>query len=264
MNILIQLMETPHQLEQVRKLEAAIWGRDESVPIHQTSTAVKNGGFVLGAFIHDELVGFQYSFPGFDGNIPYLCSHTLGIKKEFRKMGVGRKLKLAQKEMALRKNYELITWTYDPLETVNGYLNLHKLGAVCSTYLNDAYGELADGLNDGLASDRFLVSWSIQNEKRVSRIDSIETINCAFQVSIRNGFLFPNQVQAKVHDNLVLVPVPGNFQQMKRESMSIAKEWRNRCRSVFTSYFDEGWEATDLRRDNKNNNLFYYLLEKRR
>lgn len=254
----IRNLQTVTELEKVRELEALIWSLEDSVPVNQTVAAVKNGGFVLGAFLHDKLIGFQYSFPGFDGTKVYLCSHSLGIHPDYRAFGVGEKLKWAQKKTALLKGYDLITWTYDPLETVNANLNLHKLGGVCSTYMEDVYGEMNDGLNSGIATDRFLIEWRLKSEsvKRDLDRDALHVI----KTEQFNGNLTPKEIHMSLAHDTLFVSVPGNFQTIKTENFSLAKQWREATRKVFIHYFKEGYIATDLLKEKQNH--YYYVLKK--
>jgi predicted GNAT superfamily acetyltransferase len=264
----IRSLQTVDELERVRQLEAIVWSFEDSVPVNQTITVVKNGGFILGAFLHNELIGFQYSFPGFDGKEVYLCSHSLGIHPSYRKYGIGEKLKWAQKGLAEDMGYELISWTYDPLETVNGNLNLHKLGAVCTSYLEDAYGEMDDGLNSGIATDRFLVEWrmdEIQGKEGATKIGQTERLvdlqNIVMETTEKDGFLVPGDINYCLESDLLFVPVPGNFQEIKSADFSFAVEWRNVTRKIFTNYLRNGWHVTDLIK--KGQNQYLYVLEKR-
>lgn len=254
----IRNLQTVTELEKVRELEALIWSLEDSVPVNQTVAAVKNGGFVLGAFLHEKLIGFQYSFPGFDGAKAYLCSHSLGIHPDYRAFGVGEKLKWAQKKTALLKGYELITWTYDPLETVNANLNLHKLGGVCSRYMEDVYGEMNDGLNSGMATDRFLVEWRLKSKsmKRDLDRDALHVI----RTDQFNGNLNPVEIHLNLAPDTLFVSVPGNFQTIKTEDLSLAKQWREATRKVFLHYFKKGYTATDLLKEKENH--YYYVLQK--
>jgi predicted GNAT superfamily acetyltransferase len=261
-SIIIRTIETIEGLEAVRKLEELVWSKEEAVPVNQTMAAVKNGGFVLGAFSEKQLIGFQYSFPGFDGEKCYLCSHSLGIHPELRKYGIGEKLKWAQKKAAAEKGYNLITWTYDPLETVNGYLNLHKLGAVCSTYLENVYGEMADELNAGIPSDRFLVEWGIKDSKNASKYDMEGDYPRAIITSIRDGFLIPEKIDVNLRSKTLFVPVPGNFQELKRYSLTLGLAWREYTQKVFSHYFSLGWKAVDLIKDWENPIQYNYLLRR--
>ena len=261
-SIIIRTIETIVGLEAVRKLEELVWSKEEAVPVNQTMAAVKNGGFVLGAFSEKQLIGFQYSFPGFDGEKSYLCSHSLGIHPEFRKYGIGEKLKWAQKKTAAEKGYNLITWTYDPLETVNGYLNLHKLGAVCSTYLENVYGEMDDKLNAGIPSDRFLVEWGIMDSKNVSKYDMEGEYPQAIITSISDGFLIPERIDVNLRSKTLFVPVPGNFQELKKYNLSYGAAWREYTQKVFSHYFSSGWKAVDLVKDRVNPIQYNYLLQR--
>jgi predicted GNAT superfamily acetyltransferase len=263
----IRNLQTVEELEQVRQLEAIVWSFEDSVPVNQTITVVKNGGFILGAFLHNELIGFQYSFPGFDGKQVYLCSHSLGIHPNFRKYGIGEKLKWAQRELAATKGYELISWTYDPLETVNGNLNLHKLGAVCSTYLENAYGEMDDGLNSGIATDRFLVEWRLDEmedkDGEIQRNEPVDLQTIVMETTKKDGFLVPGEMQLHLESDVLFVPVPGNFQEIKNDDFSLAVAWRNVTRNIFTYYLRNGWQVTDLIKAGHEQNHYLYVLEKR-
>src|SRR5699024_188214 len=120
------------EMEAVYELETRIW-ETEIVPPHQTITVVRNGGLMLGAYDGEKLIGFSYSFPGFANDERYLCSHMLGIHPDYRSRGIGRQLKEVQLKTARSMGYKKITWTFDPLETRNAYLNLSKLRGISNT-----------------------------------------------------------------------------------------------------------------------------------
>ncbi|WP_028776906.1 hypothetical protein [Shimazuella kribbensis] len=271
-NIQIRLLTSPEELEQVRDLEAKVWDGDDPTPVHQTATAVKHGGIVLGAYDGDQLIGFQYSFAGFNGTKTYLCSHILGITPEYRSSGIGAKLKWHQRTEALAKGYDLITWTYDPLETANGYLNIKKLGAICRSYLPNFYGEMTDTLNEGLPSDRFMVEWWIKSDKVSQKADQKQHQNTKktslslIQTSLNpNGLPTPesivlNQMGATTS---LIVPVPASFQTLKKQDAVLAKQWRMYTRDVFTHYFQHGWKVDDfMKSESSKDALHYYVLSK--
>ncbi|WP_134703388.1 GNAT family N-acetyltransferase [Ammoniphilus sp. YIM 78166] len=264
--ISIRTIHTVEELGLVRDLENLIWAGDDAVPVHQTLTAVKNGGMVIGAFLSEQLIGFQYSFPGFNGKEAYLCSHSMGIHPDFRKAGIGEKLKLRQREEAHQMGYRLITWTYDPLETVNGYLNLTKLGAYCRTYVENCYGEMTDLFNAGLPSDRFLVEWDTAGDSPCERVERHPADLVAIEVDTVS-LPYPLPVQTKLHTTdqatVIWVPVPSQFQEIKALDMKTAIEWRMKTREVFTTYFDRGWKATQLSKG-EGSGLHYYGLVKQR
>src|SRR5690606_29516462 len=111
MEIEIRELTTLDELEEMQRVENAIWG-DMPTPIHQTYTAYHNGGVMIGAFLDGKMIGFQYSFPGFDGKDAYLVSHTLGVLPEYRKSGLGGKIKIKQAEVAAEKGYNMMVWTF--------------------------------------------------------------------------------------------------------------------------------------------------------
>ena len=160
--IVLRRLESLEELKAVQRLERTVWGMDP-IPLHQTLTAVKNGGLLLGGFHNDRLVGFCYAFPGFDGKRTYLCSHMMGVEPAYRGIGLGKRMKWDQRKWALSMGYSLITWTFDPLESINASLNLNALRAICDTYIENCYGEMDDELNRGLPTDRFQVEWWIDS-----------------------------------------------------------------------------------------------------
>ena len=174
----IRLLETPEEMTAVEDLQRAIWPGSETeiVPAHLLITSAHNGGLVLGAFEEEKLVGFIFGFPGLeivpDGSHPKHCSHMLGILPSHRDSGLGFALKRAQWQMVRHQGLSHVTWTYDPLLSRNAQLNIAKLGAVCNIYLRSQYGDMRDGLNAGLSSDRFQVDWWIRTrrvERRLSK-----------------------------------------------------------------------------------------------
>lgn len=250
--VLIRSLNTVPELEEVRQLSGRIWGFTDSVPTHQTLTACKNGGLVLGAYIGEQLVGFQYSFAGFDGQRVYLCSHELGIDAAYRSKKIGERLKQAQREEALKKGYSLITWTYDPLESVNGYLNIAKLGSVCSNNIVNCYGEVDDLLNSGLPTDRFLVEWWIAKEEPAKpQPVTAETLQTVLDRSVLSwhlneaGMPVAGKVDGTktIDDEPLYVPIPSNFQELKENNHELALAWRLQTREVFLTYFERGFEV---------------------
>jgi predicted GNAT superfamily acetyltransferase len=134
MGIFLRKLETLEDLEQMALLEQKVWAMNP-VPLHQTLTVAKNGGVLIGAFDENRMVGFVYSFPGYLNGETYLCSHMMGIDPAYQNQGLGYRLKMKQAEEAKQLGYIKIRWTYDPLESRNGYLNITKLGAICSDYM---------------------------------------------------------------------------------------------------------------------------------
>src|SRR5438093_7934741 len=154
----IRLVRSQEEFAACEVMSREIWGAAERnvVPRELLLTIQLNGGLVHGAFAHDgRLVGFCFAFLGRRDGQLRLCSHQLGVIPELRGGGIGIALKEAQRADALRLGYELVSWTFDPLESRNAYINLHRLGCVARLYDRDHYGVMEDELNRELPSDLF-------------------------------------------------------------------------------------------------------------
>jgi predicted GNAT superfamily acetyltransferase len=163
-----------HGIEDFRAcvtLQKEVWNFTDAelVPLRMFVVADKVGGQVMGAFEGETMVGFALSVPGTRSGHIYLHSHMLAVRKDHRNGGLGRQLKLMQREDALARGIELIEWTFDPLEIKNAYLNIEKLGAVARRYNINQYGITSSPLQGGLPSDRLIAEWWL-NSKRVERL----------------------------------------------------------------------------------------------
>ncbi|WP_019241753.1 MULTISPECIES: GNAT family N-acetyltransferase [Bacillus] len=261
----IKPLKTIDELKAMQKLEIDTWGMD-CIPTHQTLTAVKNGGIILGGYLGKQLIGFQYSFPGFRNGEAYLCSHMLAIDSAYRGKGLGEQLKIAQKEEALKKGYKLVSWTFDPLETANAKLNVGKLNAICNTYIENCYGEMEGTLTSGLATDRFQVEWYITSDYVKNKQDflSYKPIHIATVASHDSNFPIIDWFDVHVLDNVdkdeaIYVPITTQFQQMKNEHLDLASDWRMKTRQIFTILFEKDFVLVDVQRE-KNSSIQYYIL----
>src|ERR1044072_6896529 len=98
------------------------------------------GGWTLGAFVADRMVGFFHHLAAVHGNDIFGYSHMMAVAKDYQNKGVGARLKWAQRERALREGRKLIKWTWDPMQARNAHFNLNRLGATVQTYLDNFYG----------------------------------------------------------------------------------------------------------------------------
>jgi predicted GNAT superfamily acetyltransferase len=163
-------VRTCHGLEELRAcvaLQKEVWNFSDAelVPLRMFVVAEKVGGQVMGAFAGREMVGFALSIPGTRSGHVYLHSHMLAVRKEHRNSGLGRRLKLFQREEALSRGIELIEWTFDPLEIKNAYLNIEKLGAIARRYNINQYGITSSPLQGSLPSDRLIAEWWLKSKR---------------------------------------------------------------------------------------------------
>lgn len=268
-DLVIRPLETHAEYEAAEAVQRAVWPGSETevVPRHLLSTAAANGGLALGAFDGGRLAGFVFGFLGTDSaetSRPALtqlkhCSHMLAVLPDYRDQAVGYRLKLAQRDFVLRQGVRLITWTYDPLESRNARLNIARLGAVCRTYKRDVYGTMADALNAGLASDRFQVDWWITSSRVRERLAG-QRARLVLESFLSAGTEILNPTQAAPDDGLprpperlaepggafALIEIPRDFQTLKAQDMTLAREWRLHTRLLFEAAFAQGYLVTDF------------------
>lgn len=260
----IRKLGSNEDMRLVQGLEKKIWG-ENTVPTHQTYTASKNGGLVIGAFDKQEIVGYSYSFPGFANGKMYLCSHMLGVHPDYQLSGIGKMLKDEQRKLAIEIGYDLITWTFDPLESRNAYLNMTKLYGICTTYLENCYGEMEDGLNKGLPSDRLQVEWWISSERvkeewtpQLSYYARPFTVG---QSEKGNPMMEGNLERFSSSSDGIEVPIPENIQFIKKDEPELALDWRMKIRAVYQSLFGAGYALVGLRKSDTD--VHYYQFIKR-
>lgn len=150
------------------KLQQEIWGFAdiELLPLRLFVVADKIGGQVLGAFDGPRMVAFCLAIPGLKPSGKYyLHSHMLGVLPAYRNSGLGRQMKLKQRDEATARGIELIEWTFDPLELKNAYFNIERLGAIVRRFVPNQYGTTSSYLHTGLPTDRCTAEWWIQSPR---------------------------------------------------------------------------------------------------
>jgi predicted GNAT superfamily acetyltransferase len=266
--ILIRGLTTPEDMHAVEGLQRRVWPGDETeiVPAHMLMAVAHAGGVLLGAYEGETLVGMVYGFLGTDSDSPDRvamarlkhCSHMLAVDPDRRDRSIGYGLKLAQRQAVIRQGIRLITWTFDPLMSRNAHLNIRRLGAVCRTYLREVYGDMRDGLNVGLASDRFQVDWWITSNRVTSRLDSqrpplelahfleagVQKLNPAGLGP--DDLPRPSDSVETLTGALALVEIPPDFPVLKARDLGLARAWRDHTRAIFEGAFAAGYLVTDF------------------
>jgi predicted GNAT superfamily acetyltransferase len=169
--VTIRKCEALEEMEACFALQKEVWkfSDAELVPVRLFVVANKIGGQVIGAFVDndgaEELIGFAMAIPGVRNGHAYLHSQMLAVREQYRNGGLGRRMKLYQREDALARGFELMEWTFDPLEIKNAYLNIEKLGAVARRYSVNQYGITSSPLQGGLPSDRLVAEWWMKSKR---------------------------------------------------------------------------------------------------
>jgi predicted GNAT superfamily acetyltransferase len=269
----IRDLKTYDELLQVRQVQQAVWGfsePDTGLYPPFLLTASKNGGVVLGAFdSQDQMIGYIFSFLGREPGGPLkLCSQTMGVLRKWRSRGVATALKWAQRERALAAGLYLITWTYDPLEIPNAWLNMHKLGAVSRRYWRNVYGEHFGALNEGLPTDRLLVEWWIRGKRVEAKakaggiVEAPEAVP-VFSIAGRGMSRRVTAFQPDLDAPRLFLDVPANIQRLKGADMALALDWRHHVRDALEVYLGRGYLVTDFvsRSEREAGRDFYCLSQ---
>ncbi len=291
MTFRFESLTTFPQFQQVEQLEADIWGPIDLVPVPIMAVTVRRGAVLIGAYDGERLAGFVYSFPALrhdnredalrqakgDPSAPRVAkarrredeipnpshwSHTLGVHPDYRGAGLGRALKLAQRERVLALGLDLIEWTYDPLQTLNANLNIVTLGAVVEEYEENVYGESASPLHGGLPTDRFVCQWWIRKphvERRIARggaggalpIVSHEAAAAPVvnEARLDGDWLECGASRLDLTGPRVAVDIPADFTAMLAADLGRARRWRLHTREIFNHYFHAGYRVVDFTLD---------------
>ncbi|GAB0170367.1 GNAT family N-acetyltransferase [Lysinibacillus sp. CTST325] len=263
----IQKIMAPTEIVEVQILNESIWG-SQAIPSHQLLAAVQNGGLILGAYLDEKLIGFNYCFVGYRHGKMYLHSHMIGVEKTYREQGVGELLKHAQQEYAKEHGFQLVIWLFDPLETCMANLSFLKLNAFSFQYENDYYGPLKDDFNDGLPSDRIVVEWWIEHDRVEDSLDELEeeaeeivpwslTVDGLPVLDIDGEF----QQEQLYYKDAYLLPIPQFLQKMKVESPRLAEDWRYKVRTILTTLFEQNYAIVRVKKDKEY--VHSYLLVRR-
>ncbi len=267
-------LHTADEYRQVMDLEARVWGftdLNDMVTVPVFTITVKRGAILIGAYDpSDHMVGFVYSIVGMKPPRQVLqWSHMLGVLPEYRNSGLGRTLKLAQRHKALAQGYELIEWTYDPLQAMNAHLNFTKLGVVAEEYHRNVYGESTSVLHKGTPTDRLVAQWWIARphvERRVSagsslpvRTDALAGAVPINETHASHSWLANTSVDLALDERRLVVEIPMGFTEMQREAPALALEWRMQTREIFETYFRQGYRVVDFFLDRTHQRGRYLL-----
>jgi predicted GNAT superfamily acetyltransferase len=176
----IRVLSEQQQFREAVALQKTIWGFDEIelLPVRLFVVAVKVGGNVIGAYDGERMVAFCLAIPGLKpGGRGYLHSHMLGVLPAYRDMGIGRRLKLRQREDAVARGIDLVEWTFDPLEIKNAYFNMERLGAIVRRYVRNQYGTTTSHLHGGLPTDRCIAEWWVNSPRAVTIVNGGKFVN---------------------------------------------------------------------------------------
>jgi predicted GNAT superfamily acetyltransferase len=219
-------------------LQCEVWGEAdlEIEPVTMFVVASITGGQVLGAFDGEKLVGYTLAVVGLRQGMVYLHSHQTAVSAGYRNRGVGRTLKLFQRDEAQGRGIRLVEWTFDPLELKNAHFNLNRLGAICRRYVPNLYGVTTSPLHRGIETDRLVAEWWLDSPRVVAAIQD----------------LTPSAPNAPV-----AIEVPAGLEQWQQNDSQRVQAVQTRVREEFTKWFAREHAAVGVRAGEKGS---AYLL----
>jgi len=234
--VTIQPINDVAKMRAVEELQKEVWGIPdiEVVPVTQLVAAKEAGGTLIGAFDTDVLVGFVYGFPSFEYGQAAHHSHMLAVKAAYRNLDLGRQLKLAQREQVMAQGIAVMTWTFDPLQSLNAHFNFRKLGVVADKYLRDFYGAEASSFLHQTGTDRLWVSWWLTSDHVTKTISGD-----------------PGPIEGDIS-----IEIPADINSLPQNT---ALKWREETRGAFTEAIRAGYKVVGFVREN---DMGRYLLRR--
>ena len=213
-------------------LQREVWGEAdlEIEPVTMFVVASLTGGQVLGAFEGEKMVGYTLAVVGLRRGVVYLHSHQTAVSSAHRNRGVGRMLKLFQRDEALGRGIRLVEWTFDPLELKNAHFNLNRLGAICRRYIPNLYGVTTSPLHRGIDTDRLVAEWWLDSPRVIAAIQD----------------LAPSAATAPA-----AIEVPAELEQWKQNDAPRVRAVQTRVREEFTKMFAREYAAIAVRTEEK-------------
>jgi len=256
-NIRIREIDEQAEMRAVEELQKEVWGVPDLdvVPLTHLVAAKEAGGVLIGAFDGATLVGFVYGFPSFERGQLAHHSHMLAVKPAYRNFDLGRRLKLAQRDHVMAQGIELISWTFDPLQSLNAHFNFNKLGVIADRYLPEFYGRDAASFLHQTGTDRLWVSWFVSREPVPVKVEAGPTL-------VRVGAdETPERGEPITGQDQVAIEIPSNIDELLKRSPETALKWRAETRWAFTEALKAGYFVETFTRETRAGR---YLLSKGR
>lgn len=266
-------LKTIEEFRAVVALERQIWGYADSsdiVTVPVFIITVKRGAILVGAVdAGDRLVGFAYSLVGMKDGQAVQWSHMTGVLPEYQGTGLGYRLKLVQRARALTAGFDLVEWTFDPLQALNAHFNFAKLGTVAEEYADNVYGESSSALHRGTPTDRLVAQWWIrtpQVERRLAltnagHLRSRDVADAPVaNATVVDGVWRRNAgIDLDIEGRQVSVEIPTGFTEMQQQAPDLALLWRFQTREIFHAYLGRGYRVVDFLLDRAEGRGRYLL-----
>ena len=274
-DIIIKRLTTASEYEQAVELQKIYWGdcAETLVPAHMLQSLCDHGGHVLGARHQGRLVGFVMGFIGADARPAaanlLIMSKRMLVLPPYRGQNIGFRLKMAQREAALKQGIRLVTWTFDPLLSPNAHLNIRKLGGVTRRYKVNYFGMTQQ---KSLRADRLIVEWRVTDHRARERARGRGGKRTLQQyLDLKARLVNPADVSGKwirpatrvnqPDSDLALVEIPADIRKLEASQPKLAETWRDHIRMAFPPVLDAGYAVTDFARgDFEGQKRSFYVL----
>ncbi|HJZ78808.1 MAG TPA: GNAT family N-acetyltransferase [Pyrinomonadaceae bacterium] len=270
----IRVIDRIEELRNVEALQKDVWGCADLdvVPLTLLLASREVGGVLIGAYDESKLIGFVYGFPGYEHGRLTHHSHMLAVQPAYRNHSLGYKLKLAQREAVRAQGINRITWTFDPLQSLNAYFNFAKLGVIADAYRINFYGEATSSFLHQFGTDRLWVTWKIDSRRVRERVAGkksapmleLNQTPCLLEVGA-------DQAPRKSESNLFVgrphlsIAIPADINELQNRQPDLAMSWREVTRWAFTKTMALGYFVEDFYRSASNGqSVGIYLLTYRK
>jgi predicted GNAT superfamily acetyltransferase len=270
MDFEIRDFQTLEEFRECVALQEAVWGEgfSERVPVAILRVAQRLGGVAAGAYdSRGRLVAFVFGLTGIQDDGPVHWSDMLAVRPGLRNSGLGRRLKLYQREVLLAAGVPKMLWSFDPLESRNAHLNLERLGVVVREYVRDMYGESDSPLHRGIGTDRLIALWELDAPRVRRRIEDRDQaasgahedgVVVVLDAQVSEGIdPIPGEPRLEEDARRISVAIPADIHGIRERNLELARRWREATRSALDHYLARGWEVQGLTR---SGTLSWYLL----
>jgi predicted GNAT superfamily acetyltransferase len=267
--IVIRDIDGGAEMRAVEELQKEVWRIPDLdvVPLSHLVAAKASGGVLLGAFDRETLIGFVYGFVSHEHGTVAHHSHMLAVKPAYRNFNFGYKLKLAQRERVLAQGITVMTWTFDPLQSLNAHFNFNRLGVISDRYFINFYGAEAASFLHRNGTDRLWVKWLLPSRRVSGRLEGtipaleLEKVVPLVQLGIDDSPRRNDLTEGLSHEQ-ASIEIP-DINALERRSGALAFGWRESTRWAFTEAIAAGYLVTDFYRQNRGEQrIGTYLLSR--
>ena len=264
-SIVIRDVEGATEMRELEQLQKEVWGIPDLdvVPLSHLVAAKEAGGVLVGAFDGPTMIGFIYGFSSYEAGQAAHHSHMLAIKPAYRNLNLGYQLKLAQRDRVRSQGANFITWTFDPLQSLNAYFNFRKLGVVADRYLIDFYGDDAASFLHRHGTDRLWVTWPLTN-KTADLNAEVPQVLPLVKVGPDDSPTC-NTLEEALSTNHALIEIPADINNLQQRNKNLAFVWRDATRWAFTKAIEAGYLVIDFVRQRRGEQqMGEYVLSRER